>query len=388
MRYKYEYDENGTSVYLIKNVITNQIAVFTPQFQSKRLEVPYVEEGNQYYTSCSGASGAGWFVLKSNFIAIPIPTVRLDCFSTINVDCHDSIQNFWGGSNVALIKGIANDQRNEFFIIHDLGEKKWWREYSLQEIQIEEPWHLIDPELLLNFPPPTEEELAENYRKIDFRDLGRHIATVYIKNRISVNPKKFFKIERDPNEFPDSHRDRADWFLSKQDIFVVSDHYIHYDRYGYRSEINPKSGEELPGGWCWNEDLNCFWRFCIAKTKLEACFFEENGQYEYEIDGFDLLSMREEATACIEKKKQYDEEQVTSLAFHPEKVKAILASLGDREITIADSIRVGNCEKGTLSFLARYELPEKISASRLLIHEGIDSMVDEPQFCRVILSLQ
>jgi hypothetical protein len=145
----------------------------------------------------------------------------------------------------------------------------------------------------------------------------------------------------------------------------------------------------------WKREFNSVFAF----IEVERSEYEE-GRYSipktkyanYELY-FPAIKWYQDKASCKKELQHYLRRKIKmDYVIHAKRVREkadvveLMAQHPELVLTIKDSLEVGNCELGTMSFIDSYNLKTEMTIGDLLRHKDIDKMLDRMDFKKVILS--
>lgn len=419
----YSYDSGSATIFLH----LNEVQVYNMGTADEGLLLEKYPLSKRYYTSRSGASGAGFLLVPNNEIFISLPVYR-DGITYLSERWPASVngttlmvptslcngnQRSWKSPGVArvyekllfifsiddLIKVIKNEIPpvegvNNFSYKYfttscgnNVVEDDIRGQYSLlgreylttyREIKGSLPYPLADFHKLFF---PREWELAAERQGRVFEKNGD-------TERAQSPMEQKLHVERGPNNV----------YLTKRDGFVSE--IVPLVEYSERFTETPydwRNGWSTIRGMAWKiRGESVFAIFCDEKKNFSPRFSDMEGWEDYEIQNsvFEWVKKTPQEWRDEMQKNAHEKlnrEYISNLRWKvtseksKEKVRELLTLNTETQILIADSLATGNCEYGTKQFMSQMNLKEGMTCAELLAHPQIEEILENNRFRVTIL---
>lgn len=375
--------------------------------------------GKAYYSSLSGLSGAGYLLPPPSDPLIEVGSYRTDARLSPHpapatlyekIQCfvpHRSHQGIDGTKPLVLAEGSKVAMVAEHFRVWEV----------LSSWGDEEKWRVIEIPAYTNqgsFDPIHLQVQGRGVSALPFVSHPRVTEAREWANTVDCGPWQHSRDWpiRALGWFPTQ---KWEWSEEAQgSVPVPGDGWLHQAKDGYfdaySPDVHPLDMEgEIPGGWVVDPDEFFFWQVRRVGAEQQVYGFlwdfgeggESATEYEIEVPVVAFfargtahyvamcregIARKRAAAAEYQERLRVSEEarRVEGIA-----VKELLSQNPALEFSIADSLAMGNCQVGTLAWLARHgikptALTETRTAAQLLAHSQIDAMCADDLFARVV----
>jgi len=338
----------------------------------ERLHVTY--GGKQYYTSCSGRSGAGY--LNTNIgDLIEIGSYRTDCNQIIEVHTNCKFNIYIPFSN-------GNDTRTT----HPCVISDGWKVVAFFPFignniidleQIYKDWGTYEPKKMVY-------EYFYFSSAAEFNTIKDEWYFYNPCHLTGVNACDFIRKSPDNKITPITHPDDYLYLYQKIKICKYINDYVHINKYGHIDKVFENNPYKIKGeinGWFGNGE-GVFY-------KREGCnytMFAENEIDNYDLGQFSVFENLQEKIKECQKllKTKTRKAEIYKRKLEGKEIQQLLLENFETEISFQDSIETGNCEAGTKTFCQSFEIDvnQKWTFEKLFKHLKEKNTLDKA--CRNI----
>lgn len=375
-----EFGSGQTSV--LFDLVSNKTYIY----ENEPEKVHELYGGRQYYSSRSGASGAGFIENNNNLLILD--SSRSDCYDQKywnEVDCL-KIMILWDRS--ALTGVLIKKDETYFFEKYDYVESLKLIASNARSNETEYmavSGYTKEGKTTISLPIKSDYEVP--------RDLKEHIIEACFLNDIKPFTEFWELISAEDNSFNKTHFAGVTKYREHEGKFYHSRKVAGMRVIDQVIESDPREFDFTSGFSKYQQGENpAMWYKQNRSGNIYAFTENDTTEYEQEFELFDFLTDVDKSYNDLLNKLRYKTrkdflfKRKRELFSDAEKIQVLLKDNADLIATVNDSYAVGNCEMGTDGFLKRFNFENEVKLGDLVNHPKWSEIAQNSAFQNAIMA--